>query len=48
MFHNLSAYESHLLIKELGKNFNRDDIGVIVENNCYETLALMLKSASKW
>ena len=30
--HNLSGYDAHLFIKELGKRFNRDDIGVIAEN----------------
>ena len=32
MFHNLSGYDSHLFIKELGKKFNKGDIGVIREN----------------
>ena len=32
MFHNLSGYDDHLFIKELGKKFNKDDIGVIAEN----------------
>ena len=32
MFHNLSGYDAHLFIKELGKRFNKNDIGVIGEN----------------
>ena len=32
MCHNLSGYDAHLFIQELGKKFNRDDIGVIAEN----------------
>ena len=32
MSHNLSGYEAHLFIKELGKMFNENDIGVIAEN----------------
>ena len=32
MFHNLSGYDAHLFIKELGKKFNKSDIGVIAEN----------------
>ena len=32
MFHNLSGYNTHLFIKELGKKFNRDDIVVLAEN----------------
>ena len=32
MFHNLSGYDAHLFTKELGKTFNKDDIGVIGEN----------------
>ena len=31
-FHNLIGYDAHLFIKELGRKFNRDDIGVIAEN----------------
>ena len=32
MFYNLSGYDSHLFIKELGKKFNKDVTGVIAEN----------------
>ena len=32
MFHNLSGYDAHLFITELGKKFNKSDIGVIAEN----------------
>ena len=32
VFHNLSGYDAHLFIKELGKKFNKDDIGVIAKN----------------
>ena len=32
VFHNLSGYDTHLFIKELGKSFNNNDIGVIAEN----------------
>ena len=32
MFHNLSGYDAHLLIKELGRRFNKNDIEVIDEN----------------
>ena len=31
VFHNLSGYDTHLFIKELGR-FNKNDIGVIAEN----------------
>ena len=32
MFHNLSGFDAHLFIKELGGRFNKNDIGVIAEN----------------
>ena len=32
VFHNLSEYDAHLFIKELGKRFNKNDIWVIAEN----------------
>ena len=32
VFHNLSGYDAHLFIKELGRRFKRKDIGVIAEN----------------
>ena len=32
MSHNLSGYDAHLFIKELGRRFNKNDIGVIAEN----------------
>ena len=31
-FHNLSDYDTHLFIKELGRWFNKNDVGVIAEN----------------
>ena len=32
VFHNLSGYDAHLFICELGKKFNKEDIGCIAEN----------------
>ena len=32
VFHNLSDYDAHMFIKELGRRFNKNDIGVIAEN----------------
>ena len=32
VFHNQSGYDAHVFIKELGKKFNKNDIGVIAEN----------------
>ena len=32
VFHNLSGYDAHLFIRQLGKKFQEDDIGVIAEN----------------
>lgn len=44
--HNLSSYDAHLIITELGKKFNKNDNGVITENK-EKTLALMSKSVSR-
>ena len=32
MFHNLSGYDANLFIKELGRRFNKNDIGVLAES----------------
>ena len=32
VFHNLSGYDAHMFIKELGRRFNKNDIEVIAEN----------------
>ena len=32
IFHNLSGYDAHLFIRELGKKFHKGKIGVIAEN----------------
>ena len=32
VFHNLSGYDAHLFIQQLGEKFQADDIGVIAEN----------------
>ena len=32
VFHNLSRYDAQLFIKELGRRFNKNDIGIIAEN----------------
>ena len=32
VFHNLSRYDAHLFIRELGKKFSTGKIGVIAEN----------------
>ena len=32
VFHNLSGYDAHLFTIELGRRFNKNDIGVIAEN----------------
>ena len=32
MFHNWSGYDAHLFIMELGKRFNKNDIGAVAEN----------------
>ena len=32
VFHNLSRYDAHLFIRELGKKFEKGEIGVITEN----------------
>ena len=35
VFHNLSGYTAHLFIKEPGKKFNKDNIGVIENKDKY-------------
>ena len=47
VFHNLSSYDAHLFIKELGEKFNIDDAGVIAEKRKI-TLALILRLRSSW
>ena len=32
VFHNLSGYDVHLFIKEIGRRFNKNNIGIIAEN----------------
>ena len=32
VFHNLRGYDGHLFINELGRRFNKNDIGIITEN----------------
>ena len=32
VFHNLRGYDAHFFIKELGRRFNKNDVGVIAEN----------------
>ena len=32
VFHNLSGYNAHLFIRELGKKFDSGSVGVIAEN----------------
>ena len=32
VFHNMSGYDAHLFIKELGRRFNKNGIVVIAEN----------------
>ena len=32
VFHNLSGYDAHLFIRQLGEKFQAEDIGVIAEN----------------
>ena len=46
VFHNLSGYDVHLLIKELGKKFNK--ILESLQKTRRNTLALMLKLTSSW
>ena len=32
MFRNFSGFDAHLFVKELGRGFNKNDIGVVAEN----------------
>ena len=47
VFHNLTGYDAHLFIKELGRRFNKNDIRVIAENK-EKHISLMLKLMSSW
>ena len=47
VFHNLSVYDAHLFIKELGRRFNKNYIGVIAEKKVNKSV-LMLKLTSSW
>ena len=42
VFHNLSGYDTHLFMKELGKKFNKNDIGFFAETRRKKS-ALMLR-----
>ena len=42
VFHNLSGYDAHLFIKELGKRFNKNDVGVIAESK-YKYISFNVK-----
>ena len=44
VFHNLSRYDAHLFIRELGTKFNTGKIGVITENKEKYTSVLTLMS----
>ena len=43
----MNGYDAHLFIKELGRRFNKNDIGVIAEN-MRNTSVSMLKLTSSW
>ena len=47
VFHNLSGYDDHLFIKELGRRFNKNDIGVIAENK-EKYISFNVKLMSSW
>ena len=47
VFHNLSGYDDHLFIKELGRRFNKNDIGVIAENK-EKYISFNAKLMSSW
>ena len=43
MFHNVSSYETHLFIKELGKKFDKDGIVVSEDMQKYITMNYNVK-----
>ena len=47
VFHNLSGYDARLFIKELGKKFNKDDIGVIADSK-EKYVIFNVKISSNW
>ena len=46
VFHNLSRYNAHLFIRELGKKFNTGKIGVIAEHKKY--ISFSVDVATDW
>ena len=52
MFHNLSRYDAHLFIRELGKKFDKGRIGVIVENKemyiSFHVNVVVYKYVNEW
>ena len=47
VFHNLSGYDTHLFIKELGRRFNKNDIGSL-QRTRRNTSVLMLRLRLSW
>ena len=47
VFQNLSGYDAHLFIKELGRRFKRNNIGVIAES-IEKFISFNVKLSSSW
>ena len=52
VFHNLSGYDVHLFLRELGKKFDSGSIGLIAENKekyiSFNTDVVMVKYEDMW